>query len=364
MSLLEQFRDPKLIEGLIAEIGKETDPERTYRFMEVCGTHTMSIFRFGIRSVIPDNIKLLSGPGCPVCVTPVNFIDTALEMAKQNGVIMTTFGDMLRVPGTKESMYYLRSLGNDIRAVYSPSDAVKIAAENPQKQVIFAAVGFETTTPTTAASILLAEKKHLTNFFILCGHKTMPNAMVSLARSGELKLDGFICPPHVSAVTGTKIYDFLAEEYGKACVVGGFEPVDLLQTILMLLRQINSGRHEVQNQYARVVTREGNIKARMICDTVYEACDSEWRGLGSIPSSGLQIKNEYKIYNAAEKFPVKVEESEDNPACLCGDVLTGRKIPTDCPLFRNICNPQNPKGACMVSSEGTCAAYYKYDMLK
>jgi hydrogenase expression/formation protein HypD len=360
MNLMEQLRDPVLIEGLIDEIRRETDPRRNYKFMEVCGTHTMSIFKYGIRSIIPENIVLLSGPGCPVCVTPVDFIDTALEMAKINGVITTTFGDMLRVPGTKDNLYNLRSLGCDIRTVYSPSDAVRIAAENPSKNVIFIAVGFETTSPTTAASILLAQKSGIKNFFILCGHKTMPNAMTALAQSGELKLDGFICPPHVSAITGTRIYDFLPEKYGKACVIGGFEPVDLLQTILMLIRQINQGNTSVQNQYSRVVTRNGNIKARQIIDSVYEACDSEWRGLGVIASSGQKINENYREYDAAGKYPIKIEKSSDNPACLCGDVLTGRKIPTDCSLFRKSCTPQDPKGACMVSSEGTCAAYFKY----
>ena len=357
---MEQFRDPVLIEGLIAEIRRETDPKRTYKFMEVCGTHTMSIFRYGIRSVIPENIVLLSGPGCPVCVTPVDFIDTALEMAKIKDVITTTFSDMLRVPGTKDNLYNLRSLGCDIRAVYSPSDAVRIAGENLSRNVIFIAVGFETTAPTTAASILLAHKSGINNFFILCGHKTMPNAMTALAQSGELKLDGFICPPHVSAITGTKIYDFLPEKYGKACVVGGFEPVDLLQTILMLIRQINERNASVQNQYSRVVTRDGNLKARQIIDSVYETSDSDWRGLGVISASGLKINKNYQVYDAAEKYPINIEKCPDNPACLCGDVLTGRKIPTDCPLFRKSCTPQDPKGACMVSSEGTCAAYYKY----
>jgi hydrogenase expression/formation protein HypD len=357
---MEQFRDPVLIEGLKAEIKRETDPKRNYKFMEVCGTHTMSIFRYGIRSVIPENIVLLSGPGCPVCVTPVDFINTALAMSKIEDVITTTFGDMLKVPGTKDNLYNLRSLGCDIRAVYSPSDAVRIARENLSRNVIFIAVGFETTAPTTAASILLAHKSSIKNFFILCGHKTMPNAMTALAQSGELRLDGFICPPHVSAITGTRIYDFLPEKYGKACVVGGFEPVDLLQTILMLIRQINERNVSVQNQYSRVVTRDGNLKARQIIDSVYEACDSEWRGLGVISTSGLKINKNYQEYDAAEKYSIKIEKFSDNPACLCGDVLTGRKIPTDCPMFRKSCTPQYPKGACMVSSEGTCAAYFKY----
>jgi hydrogenase expression/formation protein HypD len=360
MNLMEQFRDPVLIKGLIDEIRRETDTKRKYKFMEVCGTHTMSIFKYGIRSIIPENIVLLSGPGCPVCVTPVEFIDTALEMSKIKDVITTTFGDMLKVPGTKDNLYNLRSLGYDVRPVYSPSDAVKIAAENPSKNVIFIAVGFETTSPTTAASILLAQKSGIKNFFIHCGHKTMPNAMTALAQSGELKLDGFICPPHVSAITGTRIYDFLPEKYGKACVIGGFEPVDILQTILMLIRQINQKNASVQNQYSRVVTRNGNIKARQIIDSVYEACDSEWRGLGVISTSGQKIKKKYQEYDAAEKYPIMIEKFSDNPACLCGDVLTGRKIPTDCSLFRKSCTPQDPKGACMVSSEGTCAAYFKY----
>lgn len=361
MNLLDDFRDPTLLEGLKVKINRETDPGREYRFMEVCGTHTMSIFKYGIRSILPANIKLLSGPGCPVCVTPTDYIDTAIEIVKTKDAILTTFGDMLKVPGTAGNLYSFRADGYDIRFVYSPAEAVRIAEENPDKQVVFAAVGFETTSPTTAASILLAAKKNIGNFFVLCGHKTMPGAMSALASSGDLKLDGFICPPHVSAITGTKIYNFLAEKYGKACVVGGFEPADLLQTILMLVKQINDSKAYVENQYSRVVTSDGNKKAQEITYEVYEACDSTWRGIGSIPQSGLKIRKEYAKSDALSKFKVEIPVSYDNPACLCGEVLTGRKTPIDCPLYAKICNPENPKGACMVSSEGTCAAYYKYN---
>jgi hydrogenase expression/formation protein HypD len=361
MSFLDQFRDPSLMLALKSEIEREVNANRIYKFMEVCGTHTMSIFKYGIRSILPKNIHLLSGPGCPVCVTPVEFIDTAIEISKNDDTILTTFGDMLKVPGTKENLYKLRTEGYDIRYVYSPIDAIKIAQENSFKLVVFIAVGFETTSPTTASSILLAEKMNIDNFFVLCGHKTMPNAMSAMASSGDLMLDGFICPPHVSAITGTKIYDFLATEHSKACVVGGFEPTDLLQTILMLIKQVNMGKAFVENQYSRVVNVNGNEKAQTISASVFESCDSIWRGIGNIPQSGLKILKKFSRFNALNKFTVTISKSEDNPACLCGEVLAGRKIPTECSLFANVCNPENPKGACMVSSEGTCAAYYKYN---
>ena len=361
MNFLDQFRDPSLVSALKSEIEREVHANRIYTFMEVCGTHTMSFFKYGIRSILPNNINLLSGPGCPVCVTPVEFIDTAIEISKMNDTIITTFGDMLKVPGTKENLYKLRSEGYDIRYVYSPIDAVKIAQESPSKQVVFIAVGFETTSPTTASSIIFANKKKIDNFFVLCGHKTMPNAMSALAGSGDLMLDGFICPPHVSAITGTQIYDFLAIDYGKACVVGGFEPTDLLQTILMLIKQVNQGKACVENQYSRVVNISGNKKAQDISASVFEACDSVWRGLGIIPQSGLEISERFSRIDAFNKFNVNLAKSFDNPACLCGEVLAGRKIPTDCSLFAKQCNPEDPKGACMVSSEGTCAAHYKYN---
>ncbi|MBN2135004.1 MAG: hydrogenase formation protein HypD [Acidobacteria bacterium] len=362
MSYLKQFRDPAAISALLAEIGKVNDPTREYSFMEVCGTHTMSIFRYGIRSVLPKNIRLLSGPGCPVCVTDIGYVDAAIDLAGREDVIITTFGDMLRVPGSGTSLYHMRAEGSDIRIVYSPADAVGIAKKETAKKVIFLAVGFETTTPTIAGSIKIAADGDVGNYFILPGNKTMPNAMSALAGSGELKLDGFICPPHVSAITGTKLYDFLAADYGKSCVVGGFEPTDILQTVLMLMKQVNEGRAEVENQYSRVVTREGNIKATELVDSIFEPADAVWRGLGVIPGSGLTSNAEYSRFDALKEFDITMDTGKDNPGCICGDVLTGRKTPKDCKLFGKACLPENPQGACMVSSEGTCAAYYKYNI--
>jgi hydrogenase expression/formation protein HypD len=360
MNLLDPFRDPDLINGLRNEISRVNDESRTYTFMEVCGTHTMAIARYGIHSIIPENIRLVSGPGCPVCVTPVEFVDTAIELAKQKDVIITTFGDMLRVPGSETTLYYMRAEGMDIRIVYSPTDAVGLARENGSKTVVFLAVGFETTTPTIAGAIKIAERENISNFAILNGNKIMPPAMTGLAASGDLKLDGFICPPHVSAITGTKIYDFLAEDYSKGCVVAGFEPTDLLQAILMLIRQINEDKIRVENQYSRVVTVDGNQKARDLVDFYFTPVDSRWRGLGIIPLSGLTLKDEYIEFNALTRFEVDVADAEEDPYCICGDVLTGRKLPTECRLFGKGCTPDSPKGACMVSAEGSCAAYYKY----
>ncbi len=360
MKYIDSFRDPKLIKGLLEAIQKSNDPSTTFKFMEVCGTHTMSIARYGINSILPENIQLVSGPGCPVCVTPVKYVEEALALARMEDVIITSFGDMLKVPGAEDSLYILRSQGHGIRIVYSPADSIKIAEENPDKKIVFLAVGFETTTPTIAGTLAIAEKKEIENFFILAGNKVMPPAMSALAASGDLKLDGFICPPHVSAITGTGIYEFLAEDYSKACVVAGFEPTDILQSVLMLIEQVKNSEAKVENQYSRVVTREGNLKAQSTINEFFTPVDSAWRGIGVIPQSGLTLKKEYAHRDAQIEFGLDVGEVPENPNCICGDVLTGRKIPTDCKLFARACTPAKPQGACMVSSEGSCAAFYKY----
>jgi hydrogenase expression/formation protein HypD len=360
MTFLNTFRDRKLVDGLKNRIEIVNDRGKEYIFMEVCGTHTMSIFKYGLRSLLPGNIHLLSGPGCPVCVTSTEYLDRALEIAKLPETIVTTFGDMLKVPGSKTSLYKLRAEGRDIRIVYSPSDAVKIAREAKEKKVVFLGVGFETTAPTTAAAIKMAKQFGLENFYMLSGHKIMPPAMRALVSSGEIKIDGFICPPHVSAITGTDMYNFLADEYNRSCVIAGFEPTDILQGVLMLVMQVNEAVSRVENQYSRVVTQEGNRKAIALMEEVYEKADSDWRGLGTIEKSGLKVRERFTSYDAEREFDIEVEKSEDNPACLCGDVLGGRSEPTDCTLFGEACTPSNPKGACMVSSEGACAAYYRY----
>jgi len=314
----------------------------------------------GIRSLLPENIKLLSGPGCPVCVTSTEYLDKALEMAKRPDTVITTFGDMMKVPGSKTSLYNIRAGGGDIRIVYSPSDAVKIADENIDKKIVFLGVGFETTAPTSAAAIKIAANKGLRNFYVFSGHKIMPPAMRALVSSGEVKIDGFICPPHVSAITGTDMYNFLATDYKKPCVVAGFEPTDILQGVLMLMNQVNQGDSKVENQYSRVVPREGNLKAKALMNEIYEPADTVWRGLGTIPKSGLKLRDKFNAYDAGSEFKIEIEKPKDNPACICGDVLAGRKEPTDCTLFGKACTPSNPQGACMVSAEGTCAAYFRY----
>jgi hydrogenase expression/formation protein HypD len=334
--------------------------ERQINLMEVCGTHTVSIFRHGIRSVIPSNIKLLSGPGCPVCVTPVEDIDRMLYIAKQPDVILTTFGDMMRVPGSDGSLYKAKAEGADIRMVYSPLDALKIGEQNENKKVVFFAVGFETTSPSIAATIFEAERKGIQNFYIYSVHKLVPPALEVLVNTEELKLDGFILPGHVSTIIGSKVYEFIPSKYKKACVITGFDADDILQAIFMLLKQINENEPKVEIQYKDAVKPEGNPKAVEFINRYFEPCDSNWRGIGIIPKSGLKLKKEYSHRDAEFVFSIPEIQSKEPKGCQCGLVLRGVKIPPECPLFAKICTPENPVGACMVSSEGSCAAYYKY----
>lgn len=333
---------------------------RTINIMEVCGTHTVSIFRHGIRSIIPKNIKLLSGPGCPVCVTPVEDIDKMLYVSKQPNVILTTFGDMMRVPGSNGSLYKAKAEGADIRMVYSPLDALKIAEQNRDKKVVFFAVGFETTSPLIAATISEAERKGIPNFYIYSVHKLVPPALEVLVNTEELKLDGFILPGHVSTIIGSTVYEFIPLKYKKACVITGFDADDILNAIAMLLGQIIENAPKVEIQYRDAVRPEGNPKAVEFLYRFFELCNSNWRGIGVIPNSGLKLKEDFSHRDAGRIFEIPLINSREPKGCQCGLVLRGVKIPPECPLFAKLCTPENPVGACMVSSEGSCSAYYKY----
>ncbi len=357
--LIDEFRDPALLKPLLERINSYND--RPYVFMEVCGTHTVAISRFGIRGAVPENIKLLSGPGCPVCVTSQEDIDKAIEIARIPGVILTTFGDMMKVPGTKSSLAKEKAKGADIRVCYSTLEALEIAESNPEKQVVFYGVGFETTAPTVAFSILEAKRRNLKNYSVFSVHKLVPPALRALLDSGEVKIDGFILPGHVSVIIGLKAYEFLSAEYHVPGVVSGFEPLDVLQTVEMLIKMINEGKPGIQNQYRRTVTYEGNLVAQKALEDVFEPADSEWRGIGVIPQSGLAIRDEYADFDSSKRFEITVERSFEPPNCSCGDILRGVKLPFDCKLFGKSCTPEHPVGPCMVSSEGACAAYYRYE---
>lgn len=355
----QQMKDEKKIaQFLLEEIDRLI--EHPVRIMEVCGTHTVSIFRAGIRQLLPEKVELVSGPGCPVCVTPNDYLDTAIAYARQKDVIITTFGDMLKVPGTSSSLLKVKAEGADIRIVYSPMDSLAIAKENPQKKVIFLAVGFETTSPTAAATILMAKNEHIENFFVLTAHKLTPPAVEALLDANEIKIDGFLLPGHVCVITGEEPFEFIAKKYKLPAVVAGFEPLDILQSIYLLAKQINEGRAEIENQYKRVVKNLGNIQAKQIMDMVYTKSAANWRGLGKIEGSGLDLNEAFSQFNALKMIPVEKEVSKEAPGCRCGEVLRGLKKPTDCPLFGKVCTPQHAVGSCMVSVEGTCAAWYKY----
>lgn len=361
MKYMDEFRDRDVVLGYASKIKElaELRPE-PMTFMEVCGTHTMSIYQYGIRSLLPDKVRLISGPGCPVCVTPNGYIDRAIAYSRLPETIITTFGDMVRVPGSSSSLMEERAKGADIRIVYSPLDAVAIAKKNPNKRVLFLGVGFETTAPTIAGSILAASADQLTNYFVLAAHKTIPYPMEVLSSDPELKIDGYICPAHVSAIIGANAYRTLAEKRGVPCVVTGFEPADVMQGVEMLASQVVKGISKVEIQYSRIVSWEGNRKAQSVLAEVFSVCDTEWRGIGTIPGSGLEISTKYAAFDIEKALPVSVEEPKEHPGCLCGEILKGKVGPFDCPLFSTICTPESPVGACMVSSEGTCAAAYKY----
>lgn len=361
MKYQDEFRDRDLVRNMADNIRRMAAMlAEPVNFMEVCGTHTMSIYQYGIRSLLPENVRLVSGPGCPVCVTPVGYVDQAIACSADPNNIVTTFGDMLRVPGSFSSLMEERAKGADIRIVYSPLDAVALAQGNPERRVIFLGVGFETTAPAIAASILDAARRNLANYCVLASHKTMPVPMEILTADPELNLSGYLCPAHVSTVIGGNAYKPLAEKYRIPCVVTGFEPADVMQGIEMLLAQRLSGQSRVEIQYSRAVTWEGNSKAMAILERVFTPCDTAWRGLGVLPGSGLAIRNELAAFDAVKVLALNLPEGKENPACRCGEVLKGKLSPFDCPLFATVCTPEAPVGACMVSSEGTCAAAYKY----
>jgi hydrogenase expression/formation protein HypD len=357
MKYIDEFRDKRLI-AKAADGVRRAAAGRDFTFMEVCGTHTMAIFRYGLRELLPTNIRLISGPGCPVCVTPNDYLDKAIAIASMDGVVVATFGDMMRVPGSRSSLYAEKAAGADIRAVYSTDDAIAIARKNPGKQVVFLGVGFETTAPTVAASILEAKREGVKNYSVLCAHKTMPEVMAALLEGGDVRVDGFLLPGHVSAIIGTKPYEFIARKYGRRCVAAGFEPLDVMQAISMLIEQRVP---KIEIQYKRIMSGLGNSLARKIIKKVFDKTDTAWRGLGIVKASGLKIKKSFSDFDADIRFHPKVPRPVEPKGCLCGQVLKGEKIPTDCRLFGRSCTPDNPVGACMVSSEGTCATYYKYE---
>jgi hydrogenase expression/formation protein HypD len=358
MKYIDEYREKNLVLAITTEIRRiSTKP---VALMEVCGGHTMSIQRFGIPSLLPGNIRLLSGPGCPVCVSSRKFIDQAIAYSRLDRVIITTYGDLIRVPGSTSSLDNEKASGADIRIVLSVMDAMEIAKRNPEKKIIFLGIGFETTAPASATAVLSARQQSLDNFFLFSSHKIMPPAMSALVDEG-VKIDGYIAPGHVSTITGTSIYLDISEKYGLGCVVSGFEPVDLVESILMLVRQIESGTQRVEIQYKRAVRPEGNIKAREILEEVFELRDDWWRGLGTLPLSGYGIRKKFENHDAEKMIPVEVEPTREDKGCICGEILKGLKTPKDCKLFAKACTPQNPVGACMVSHEGACHAHYRYN---
>lgn len=352
------FKDPKLARGLIETIHRLAPEHAT--LMEVCGTHTVAIARNGIRDLMPDGLRLASGPGCPVCVTCNRDIDTVIALARIPNVTITTFGDMTRVPGSTSSLLAEQAAGRSVEIVYSPLDALAFAKAHPEREVVFVGVGFETTTPLVAMAIKRAKAMGLSNFTVFAAHKNMPGALELLVGDPTLELDALILPGHVSTIIGAEPYRFLAEKYGIPGVITGFEPVDVLQGIAMLVRQLHEGRAEIEIAYARGVMPEGNPVALAAIDEVFEICTATWRGLGDIPGSGYRIRDEFANFDAVRRFEPDVEPTRDPKGCRCGDVLRARIAPNECPLFRTVCTPENPVGPCMVSSEGSCAAYYRY----
>lgn len=361
MRFVDEFRDRKLAEDLASEIAGLVEPVRRYHFMEVCGGHTHTIYKHGVEDYLPPEITLVHGPGCPVCVIPMGRLDDAIHIARQPGVILTTFGDMMRVPGGQGSFLDANAAGTDIRMVYSPLDALRIAKRNPDRRVVFMAIGFETTAPSTALTLLAAEREGIRNFSVFCNHVTIVPAIKAILDSPGLRLDGFLGPGHVSTAIGCRPYEFIARTYGRPVVVAGFEPLDILQSIHMLLRQLAEGRCEVENQYTRVVGREGNRNALAAIQRTMELRPYfEWRGLGFISRSALKLREEYARLDAERIFEIPGIRVADPKACQCGEVLKGVLKPWQCKVFGTACTPETPIGTCMVSSEGACAAYYNF----
>ncbi len=361
MKYVDEFRDPRLIEQTAAEIRRLADPERHYRIMEVCGGHTHAIYRFALDDLLPDNVEMVHGPGCPVCVLPMGRIDDALALTERPEVIFTAFGDVMRVPGTKGSPLEHQARGADVRMVYSPLDALKLATDNPDRHVVFFAIGFETTAPSTAVTLQQAKRLGVSNFSVYCNHVTIVPAIRAILDSPGMRLDAFVGPGHVSTVIGCRPYEFVARDHGKPLVISGFEPLDFLQSIVMILRQLEDGRAEVENQYGRVVAREGRAPALRAMAEVFELRPYfEWRGLGFISQSALALRNEYAGWDAERRFEMPGVRVTDPKAAQCGEVLKGVLKPPQCKLFGKQCTPETPVGALMVSSEGACAAYYNY----
>lgn len=354
----EEYRDGELSRPIAAKIRRTS--RRPVRLMEVCGTHTVSIFRSGIRSVLPETITLLSGPGCPVCVTDQAEIDAFIGIAQQKEVIVATFGDLMRVPGTESSLQRERAEGRDIRVVYSTVDALAIAARHPDREVVFLGVGFETTAPTVAAAIVSAAQAGVRNFSVLSAHKTVPRALEALMALEDVRIDGFILPGHVSVIIGLDGYRGFFERHRIPCTVAGFEPADILQAIASMVEQLEAGSPRLENAYPRAVTAEGNRKAQALLAQVFEPVDACWRGIGTIPLSGLRIRPAYAAFDAGRRFALELPEPRIPRGCACGEILTGKRTPPECALYRKVCTPEDPVGPCMVSSEGTCAAYYRY----
>ncbi|HEX78429.1 MAG TPA: hydrogenase formation protein HypD [Dehalococcoidia bacterium] len=358
MRYVDEYRDPELGKRLVDRIHKLST--RPARIMEFCGGHTVTIFKHGIRQLLPPTVEMLSGPGCPVCVTANAELDKAIALAKEPGVILATFGDMLKVPGSRSSLQQAKAEGGDIRVVYSTRDALAMARDNPDKRVVFLGIGFETTAPTVAASVLQAEAEAIHNYFVLPLHKLCPPVIKALLDSGEVRLDGLICPGHVSAVIGSRPWGFIPTGYGIGCVVSGFEPLDILLSVEMLVAQVERGEPKVEIAYRRGVKPEGNPQALRLMATVFEESQATWRGIGTVPQSGLKLREKYRSFDAEAQFQIDPGPTLEPAGCLCGDILRAVKTPLDCKLFRRVCTPEHPVGPCMVSSEGSCAAYYQY----
>ena len=368
MRYVSGFREGGAAAALAELLASEVDPGREYHLMEFCGGHTHAIFRYGVEDLLPPNLRLIHGPGCPVCVLAVPRLDAAIELARRSDVTLVSYGDMLRVPASRrQSLLKARAQGADVRMVYSAAESLEIAAAHPTRQVVFFAIGFETTTPATAFIVREAQRLNLSNFSVYCNHVVTPAAILSILDSpevrewGQVRVDGFIGPSHVSAVIGSRPYEYFAEEYQRPVVIAGFEPLDVMQAILMLVRQLNAGRSQVENQFTRGVTREGNAKAQSMVAEVFELRPSfEWRGLGELPYSALRIKSAFARFDAERRFGIEVKAAPENAACQCPAIIRGVKKPTECAIFGTACTPRNPIGSCMVSAEGACAAYYKY----
>jgi len=359
MKFISEFQDREIVQKILDRIAR-IPLDRRLSLMEVCGTHTVAIFKHGIKKLLPDNIKLISGPGCPVCVTDIADIDRAIEIAKLPRVIFTSFGDMLKVPGSRSSLLQARSEGADVRILYSCLDALAIAEDNPEKDVVFFGIGFETTSPTIAATILQAHEKAIENFFVLSSFKLLPPALSALLADQDIRIDGFILPGHVCTIIGSQSCRYVAEKYKTPAVIAGFEPVDVLASVLMLLQQNQASAPQVQIQYKRSVHPEGNRNALALLNQVFQPSQAAWRGIGTIPQSGLRLRKEFDSFSAENRYNVNTEPVEPAVGCRCGEVLKGLIDPPQCTFFRRGCNPEQPLGSCMVSSEGTCATWYKY----